>query len=489
MAHALDGIELTPQELQVCETELRLLDALKTKLERNRLSIAVFGLVGQGKSATINALVGKPAVATGAAHGTTHSATSLQWAVRVRSAPAKASSQSTPRDSCPPSNGKTATELLHLELLDTPGINDVDGETREQLAFDVARRADLILFVISGDMTDCETQALKQLRQLQKPIVLAFNKIDLYPDRDRQTLYEQLTQPELRQLISPDEIVLVSAAPKPEEVRVEAEDGSVTTLWEEQSPEISALKKRLVQLVKREGQALIALNILRSVDEVRDRLIEKKLHLQEDKISETIWKFVGFKSLAIFANPFVLLDILGGIAIDIGLVTTLARQYGIAMSRYGARDLIRKLALSWVGLIAVELSTSLMLGLGKTAALGAAIASGGSSLASSFPAYSTAGIAQASTAGLTSYLIGQAVREYLKASCNENPISPKQAMKSVLSRLDKGSILQRIRQEVSDNLGLDKLSPPNSAFPPSLSQISKRGARATPTSPAPPATD
>ena len=432
--HALDGIVLTDEEKELCQEELQDLVALKRKLECHRLTIAVFGVVGRGKSATINALLGQEVMATGAAHGTTRSGLSAKWRIRLKG------------------KGDKDPESLDIELMDTPGLNDVAGETRDRLAFDVARRADLILFVVSGDITNYENQALLQLRRLQKPILLVFNKIDLYPDRDRQTIYEQLTNPRIQELISTREIVLVAAQPKPDEVRLQAADGSEQTVWEAKPVEIAPLKKRIVQLVRREGAALIALNVLRSVDEVRDRLIEKKLQLKEQAISDLMWKFVVAKSMAVFVNPIALLDILGGVAIDVGMVTVLAKQYGITMTRYGARSLLRKLALSWAGLIAVEISTGLLLGIGKTAAVGTAIASGGTSVGGSVSAYSTAGLSQAAVAGLTSYLIGQAVREYLKAGCDENPVSPKQAMRSVLSKLDKGSILQRIRQELGEHL-------------------------------------
>ena len=434
LAHALDGINLSEEERELCQGELQELQTMKAKLDRNRLAIAVFGVVGRGKSATINALLGQEVMATGAAHGTTRSGLSAKWTVRLKG------------------KGDKKGETLNIELLDTPGLNDVAGETRDRLAFDVARRADLILFVVSGDITHYENQALLQLRQLQKPILLVFNKIDLYPDRDRQTIYEQLSNPRIQELISTQEIVLVSANPKPDEVQVQAKDGSVQTVWEEKPAEIAPLKKRIVQLVRREGPSLIALNVLRSVDEVRDRLIDRKMQLKEQEISDLIWKFVAAKSMAVFVNPIALLDIAVGVAIDVGMVTALAKRYGITMTRYGARTLLRKLALGWVGLIAVELSTSLLLGIGKTAAVGTAIATGAASVGGTLSTYSTAGMSQAAVAGLTSYLIGQAVREYLKAGCDENPISPKQAMRTVLAKLDRDSILQRIRQELGEHL-------------------------------------
>ena len=77
-----------------------------------------------------------------------------------------------------------------LILVDTPGIDEVGGEAREALARDVARHADLILFVVSSDMQRREFEALAELREAQKPILLVFNQIDRYPDADRDLIYE-----------------------------------------------------------------------------------------------------------------------------------------------------------------------------------------------------------------------------------------------------------------------------------------------------------
>ena len=48
-------------------------------------------------------------------------------------------------------------------LVDTPGIDEVGGEGREALARDVARHADLILFVVSSDMQRVELEALAKM--------------------------------------------------------------------------------------------------------------------------------------------------------------------------------------------------------------------------------------------------------------------------------------------------------------------------------------
>jgi len=49
---------------------------------------------------------------------------------------------------------------VQVELIDTPGLDEIEGQARAQMARDVVRQADLILFVVAGDITRTEYQAL-----------------------------------------------------------------------------------------------------------------------------------------------------------------------------------------------------------------------------------------------------------------------------------------------------------------------------------------
>lgn len=202
-----------------------------TQLQDNgqRLTLAAFGLVNRGKSAVLNALLGDPLLEVGPLNGVTRSTHRVHWA----------------------SEGEQV-----IDLLDTPGLNEVEGQVRAQLAWTAAQQADLILFVIAGDVSQIEYEALLELRTLQKPILLVFNKIDLYPDHDREAIYAQITSPQLRQLVSPEEILMVAADPKPNRVRIHWPDGRITHDWERPEPQIEPLRAKLRQVLTQEGGSL-----------------------------------------------------------------------------------------------------------------------------------------------------------------------------------------------------------------------------------------
>lgn len=103
--------------------EFSRVQGMLAKLERSELHIAVFGRVSTGKSSLCNALLGREAFAVGVLHGTTTGA-----------------------------EHATLDEATDqgLVLIDTPGINELDGEARERIAFEVAEVCDLVFLSSMG---------------------------------------------------------------------------------------------------------------------------------------------------------------------------------------------------------------------------------------------------------------------------------------------------------------------------------------------------
>ena len=110
---------------------------------------------------------------------------------------ARAAEAKAPRSRPKPANAADKEALVNVVAARTGKSKDESAkivdrweqtydQAREKLARDVARHADLILFVISSDMQRREFEALAELREAQKPILLVFNQIDRYPDADRE---------------------------------------------------------------------------------------------------------------------------------------------------------------------------------------------------------------------------------------------------------------------------------------------------------------
>lgn len=389
--------------------DLQILKASLEKLEQTTIVIATFGLVSRGKSAVINALVGKKVLETGPLHGVT------QWPKSVRWLPA---------------SGK-----LQIELIDTPGLDEIEGEKRSEMAQTVVNQADLILFVVAGDITRTEYQALQQLRHAQKPLILVFNKIDLYPEADQQAIERQLAR---LGGLSPDAIVRVAADPQPQPVRVEWPDGKVSQQWETPPVQITELQEKIWEILNQEGRSLLALNALLQAKEAEANIARKTLKLRQNEAENIIWNYAKYKALGVAINPVPLLDILGGTLVDLVMIRSLARLYGLPITSYEAGKLWKTIFTSAGSLLVTEMVTSSILGLGKVSSL---------SNLGDFTIYAGSALTQGSVAGYGIYLIGKAAQVYLEQGCSWGPLGPSTVIQAIIEQIDPQTIIGRLQTD------------------------------------------
>jgi GTPase SAR1 family protein len=193
-------------------------------------------------------------------------------------------------------------------LIDTQGIDEVDGEVRAEIALKASKQADLILFVITGDMTRLEQEAIAQLQIYSKPILLVFNKIDLYAEQDCTAIHQALQNEEVRKLISLQEIILTSAEPKPVKVRIQYSDGSDSQeVWEQPKPEIQDLKEKILDLLNTEGKELLAVNALRSLLEIQEAVTQRYVDKLQSATAIAALVF-SIEAIGILLSPFQWLD-------------------------------------------------------------------------------------------------------------------------------------------------------------------------------------
>ncbi|BAZ79992.1 GTP-binding protein [Sphaerospermopsis kisseleviana CS-549] len=430
LRNLVNNLDLTTQEKSGLEAEISDLETMLGKLESMVVQIAAFGMVGRGKSSLLNALVGQQVFETGPLHGVTRTEQKVNWSISEEAIGTLKATF--------PSTGQS-----QVELVDTPGLDEVDGETRAALAQQVAKQADLILFVISGDLTKIEQMALSQLREVGKPMILVFNKVDQYPETDRIAIYEKIRDDRVRELLSPDEIVMSAASPLVKTAVVRA-DGSRGIQLRQGQAQVDQLKLKILEILQREGKALVALNTMLYADTVNEQVIQRKLEIREQNANDLIWKAVMTKALAIALNPVTVVDILSSIVIDIALILGLSKLYGIQMTEKGAVQLLQKIALSMGGIGASELLANLGLSGLKTLLGISASATAGVALGP----YLSVAVTQAGVAGVSSYGIGQVTKAYLANGATWGPEGPKAVVSKILSSLDETSILNRIKDEL-----------------------------------------
>lgn len=409
------------QERQALARELDQLERMAEKLESGRVEIVLFGEISTGKSALINALVGREAANVSVQGGWTREVWKVRWDGCGHCVPGFAGSQ--------------------VVLVDTPGLNEVDGAQRTLMAQEAAARADIILFVADSDLNDAEYSALVELAAAHKPILLVLNKVDLYPPEDIELLLRTLRGPRFAGLVEPENVIVSVADPKEIEYVIEASDGPARSEWRRPPPDVECVRLRLLEILQREGMALVAINGAMYAADTSDRIAALRVRMREERAAATVWSFAALKAIAVAVNPIPAADILGGSATDVAMVATLAKVYGITLTTTNARALVNAIlkAAGWI--LLGEAVTSLASSLFKGITLG----------------YGTVltALPQGAAAGYGSYIVGQAARYYFAHGASWGRTAPKTVVTQILDLTDKESVLRRLRDEIKKKIRLN----------------------------------
>src|SRR5206468_7390312 len=134
-------------------------------------------------------------------------------------------------------------------LVDTPGLNEIDGAQRAGRAHEAASRADLVLFAIDSDLNEVEYSALVELAASHKPILLVLNKADLYTPEELAELMSVFRGPRLAGMVDPENVVTAKADPRQVEYYVESTDGRTRQEWRKPPADVAALRERIVEVL------------------------------------------------------------------------------------------------------------------------------------------------------------------------------------------------------------------------------------------------
>jgi len=406
----LDDPSIPPAIRESLAADYAEVEAQLDKLERGRIDLAVFGRVSVGKSALLNALLGRDAFAVGVLHGTTTARSMQPWSEA--------------------SDG-------HVHLVDTPGIEELNGEQREQLAHAIAGRCDLLLFVVDGDMTASETDALRRIADSQRPLLLVLNKADRYTPAQRDELLLRLRQ-HSEGVVAPDNVLAVSARPSAQTVLKVADDGSETEVLRPREVDIEALRERLLSVLEAEGKTLAALNAVLFAGKLSDAVGERLRVLRQDLAARVTRSYCLAKGVAVGLNPIPVADLLAAAGIDVALVIHLSRIYNLPMTRAEAGKLLATIAAQMVALMGAIWGVHLV---------ASALKAGSAGLSTVLTA-----VTQGALAWYATVLVAQAAQRYLAAGKSWGEHGPKRVVREIIDSLDRDSILREAREEILSRL-------------------------------------
>ncbi|MFA5684865.1 MAG: GTP-binding protein [Lysobacteraceae bacterium] len=402
----LDDPAIPPALRATLAAEYAEVEAQLDKLERGRIDIAVFGRVSVGKSALLNALLGHDAFEVGVLHGTTTARAMQPWR-------------------------EASDGAVHL--VDTPGIEELDGEQRERLAHDIASRCDLLLFVVDGDMTASETDALARIAATRRPIVLVLNKADRYTEEQRQALLERLRRHSAG-LVAAENVIAASARPAPQTViQVDAE-GAETETRRQPAVDIEALRERVLRILDAEGKTLAALNATLFAGQVSDAVGQRLAELRRELAAKVTRSYCLAKGIAVGLNPIPVADLLAAAGIDVALVMHLSRIYGLPLTRTEAGQLLATIAAQLLALMGAIWGVHLVASALKAGSIG---------LSTLLTA-----AAQGALAWYATVLVAKAAERYLAAGKSWGEQGPKRVVREIVDSLDRDSILREAREEI-----------------------------------------
>ena len=406
LSQLLDDSRVPDSVRDVLQNEYKQLRVMLDKLENGHLHIAVFGRVSVGKSSVLNALLGKDAFSVSILHGETKTEGIEEW---------------------------KEVDAGGVYLIDTPGINEVDGEERERLAHEVASRSDLLLFVIDSDLTDVELSALKMVAATNRPIILVVNKADQY-NEDEVLQLRTIIRKRVAGIIAPENIVFSAASPSKQTVIMVDEEGNEKETVRQRPVDILNVKSRLWDIIESEGKTLSALNASLFAGNLSEQLGDKLLETRKQVGEETIHMYCIGKGVAVALNPIPVADLLAAAAIDISMVIHLSKIYGLPMSKTEAGDLIKTIAAQMLVLYATFWTIHLASSALKIGTVG----------------FSTivTGVAQGTVAWYSTLVVGRVAEDYLAKGKSWGDTGPKLTVQSILESLDRDSVMSDAKEEI-----------------------------------------
>jgi small GTP-binding protein len=382
------------------------IESISEKLRKGQIHIAVFGRVGVGKSSLLNALLQREAFSTSPLHGETRQEHQADW-ISLRDG--------------------------HLILIDTPGIDELDGQEREQLARRVSNRADVTLMLCEGDLTESEFQTLEQLCLRQRTVMLVLNKSDRFTAEELSLLMQRLTE-RCRNFLPPDRIIACSAAPRPETVIHVDSFGRERESSRNRPPETSELKERLWALLEKEGQALAALNAAMFASELDEKVATRIVAARKSVAEKIIRKYCIGKGILVALNPVPITDLLAAAGSDIAMVIHLGEVYGFRLSRREASKLLLTISAQMIALMGAYWGMNLVSSALKTASAGLSTA--------------LTAAAQGSLAWYATYLTGKMAQTWFSKGKSWGNSGPRETARSILASLDRDSVIRSAREEL-----------------------------------------
>ena len=274
--------------------------------QSGEIYIAIFGEISTGKSSLVKALLPKADLQRDPRGGTTRNISHYRW-------------QAGSGDS--------------VVIADLPGFN-LDGNPE---IIEEARRAHLVVFLCDSDITRSQMDQLNSLLSIQKPLLVALNKMDRFAASEARQIAESISD---RTGIDREDVVFIQTGGHEEVIRL-LRDGQEEIITRDRKQDIeplrTALQRKLdgdVQLMEQLRDTAVLLLASEKLEEARDKHREQ----QADELVTTYSKRAVIGALAAVAPGS---DIIIQGVLATRLIQSLCKVYDVSVKEVEIESFLR----------------------------------------------------------------------------------------------------------------------------------------------------
>ncbi|MBK16967.1 MAG: GTPase [Prochlorococcus sp. SP3034] len=223
-----------------------------------------------------------------------------------------------------------------INIIDTPGLFEAStqGAERERDTIYNASKSDLIIFVVDQDLNKYELYLLKELIKIGKSIIIVLNKCDLRSLKENNIIKENIIN-----LISEfsRDIKVIKTIASPQSVPNNKNKPSKKRI------EVDSLFTEILHILEREGEELLADNILFQCNELGSFSKNIINNQREQSARKVINRYSWITSSVILVNPLPAIDYLATSTINIQMILEMAKVYECKISKENASELTKSI--------------------------------------------------------------------------------------------------------------------------------------------------
>ena len=294
-----EKIDLTNYEKSLFNLEIISFNQQLLRLKEKKLRIGIYGKAGVGKSSILNLLLNEQVFKTDIINGSTKKVEGKEWLLKCQM-------------------------LKSIELLDSPGFDFCNINSSEN-TYSLINNSELVLFAISGDLNRNEVNKINSFVKDGKRIIIVLNKIDFWNEY------------ELDEIINSIKLKI----PKDAFIPIIKNSGN-------------NVKNYIKETLNRYGEILLIINSLQLADKLFTKIKEQRLKKRKKAAQAIIGKYATLKASGVALNPLLFMDIAGSYALDTALISELSKIYGLSLKGTSARNIIKKISINNLYLLATQ---------------------------------------------------------------------------------------------------------------------------------------